>query len=89
MTILIPHRFTLVTRAQPILFFLAWATRVAFTPIFEHHRTMKELTQESDTHAPLELRVDQDRQHALPLSPGRLIAEADQAKAWALALGNY
>jgi hypothetical protein len=50
---------------------------------------MKELTQENDTHAPLELRVDQDRQHALPLSPGRLIAEADQAKAWALTLGNY
>jgi hypothetical protein len=89
MTILTPHRFTLVTRAQPILFFLAWATRVAFTPIFEHHRTVKELTQENDTHAPLEVSIDQVRQHALPLSPGRLITDADQASAWALALGDY
>jgi len=53
-------------------FFLAWATRAAFPPIFEHQRTMKKLTQENDTHAPLEASIDQDRQHALPLLPGPL-----------------
>ena len=50
---------------------------------------MKELPQENDTHAPLEVSIDQDRQHALPLLPGRLITDADQASAWALALGDY
>ena len=50
---------------------------------------MKELTQENDTHAPFEVSIDQDRQCALPLLPGRLITDADQASAWALALGDY
>ena len=33
---------------------------------------MKELTQENDTHAPLEVSIDQVRQHAFPLLPGPL-----------------
>ena len=50
---------------------------------------MKELTQENNTHDPLEVSIDQDRQHALPLLPRRLITDADQANARALALGDY
>jgi len=65
------------------------SARVAFPPIIEHHRAMKELPQENDTHAPLEVSTHQDRQHALPLLPRRLITDADQASAWALALGDY
>jgi len=66
------HRQYWLHGRNQVYFFLAWATRVAFPPIFEHHRTMKELTQENDTHAPLEASIDQVRQHALPLLPGPL-----------------
>ena len=47
------------------------------------------MTELNDTHAPSEVRVDQDYQDALPLLPRRLITDADQASAWALALGDY
>ena len=50
---------------------------------------MTEPLQENDTHAPSELSVDPDCQGALPLLPRRLITDADQAKAWELALGDY
>jgi hypothetical protein len=62
---------------------------VAFPPIFEHHPAMTEPIQENDTHAPSEVRVDQDHQDALPLSPRLFITDADQVKSWALALGGY
>jgi hypothetical protein len=65
------------------------SVRVAFPPIFEHHPAMTEPIQENDTHAPLELSVDPDCQSTLPLSPRRLITDADQAMAWALAFGDY
>jgi hypothetical protein len=65
------------------------SARVAFPPIFEHHPAMTEPMQENDTHAPSQVRVDQDHQDALPLSPRRLITDADQSMAWALAFGDY
>jgi hypothetical protein len=62
---------------------------VAFAPNFEHHPAMTEPIQENDTHAPSEVRVDLSCQVALPLSPSQLMTDADQVKAWALALGDY
>ena len=62
---------------------------VAFPPIFEHHPAMMEPIQENDIRAPSEVSVDQDCQDALPLSPRRSITDGDQAKAWALAFGDY
>jgi len=50
---------------------------------------MTEPTQENDTNAPSEVSVDQDCQDALPLLPRRLITDADQVKALALAFGDY
>ena len=46
-------------------------------------------SEEIDTHAPSEVSIDPDCQGALPLLPRRLITDTDQAKAWALAFGDY
>ena len=50
---------------------------------------MTEPTQENDTPALSEVNVDQDCQDTSPLLPRRLIIDADQAMAWALAFGDY
>jgi hypothetical protein len=76
-------------RRNQISFFLARLASVAVPPIFEHHPAITEPIQEIDTHAPSELSVDPDCQGALPPLPRRLITDADQAKAWALAFGDY
>jgi len=73
----------------PIDHKLQRSERVAFPPIFEHHPAITEPTQEIDTHAPSEVSIDQRHHDALPLLPRRLIANAIQANAWALALGDY